>query len=112
MVNQVVAVSMLAHMGCTVDVAQDGREAVRRWSEGSYDLIFMDCQMPEMDGFEATRRIRSAEVGPRRIPIVALTANAMAEDREACLDAGMNAHISKPVSEEALANALTLARKG
>lgn len=111
MINQVVAVSLLAHLGCTVDVASDGREAVRRWSEGTYDLIFMDCQMPEMDGLEATRHIRAAESTPQHIPIVALTANAMAEDRVACLDAGMDDHIAKPVTEEALVNALALARR-
>ncbi len=111
MINQVVAVSLLAHLGCTVDVACDGREAVRRWSEGAYDLIFMDCQMPEMDGLEATRHIRAAESTPQHIPIVALTANAMADDRVACLDAGMDDHIAKPVTEEALVNALALARR-
>jgi len=111
MINQVVAVSLLAHLGCTVDVAADGREAVRRWSEGAYDLIFMDCQMPEMDGMEATRAIRASEREGSRIPIVALTANAMSDDREACLAAGMDDHISKPVSEEALLGALALARR-
>jgi PAS domain S-box-containing protein len=111
MINQVVAVSLLAHLGCTVDVASDGREAVRRWSDGAYDLILMDCQMPEMDGLEATRVIRSAEAGGTRIPIVALTANAMAEDRAACLAAGMDDHIPKPVTEQALVNALNLARR-
>lgn len=110
MINQVVAVSLLAHLGCTVDVAADGMEAVRRWSEGAFDLILMDCQMPEMDGYEATRRIRAAEAGERRIPIVALTANAMREDRDACLAAGMDDHIAKPVTEESLLAAIALAR--
>jgi PAS domain S-box-containing protein len=111
MINQVVAVSLLAHLGCTVDVAADGVEAVRRWSEGAFDLILMDCQMPEMDGLEATRRIRAAEAGDGRIPIVALTANAMREDREACLAAGMDDHIAKPVTEESLLAAIALARR-
>jgi CheY-like chemotaxis protein/nitrogen-specific signal transduction histidine kinase len=111
MINQVVAVSLLAHLGCTVDVASDGREAVRRWSDGAYDLILMDCQMPDMDGYEATRAIRAAESDGARIPIVALTANALAEDRAACLAAGMDDHIAKPVTEQALVNALTLARR-
>ncbi len=110
MVNQVVAVALLAHLGCTVEVAPDGREAIRRWSEGSFDLILMDCQMPEMDGMEATRHIRAAEDDTHRIPIVALTANAMPEDRVACLAAGMDDHIAKPVSEESLRNAIALAR--
>ncbi len=111
-INQVVAVSLLAHLGCTVDVAADGREAVRRWSEGSYDLILMDCQMPDMDGFEATRLIRAAEGDGTHIPIVALTANAMADDRSACIDVGMDDHIAKPVTEEALVSALARARRG
>jgi PAS domain S-box-containing protein len=111
MINQVVAVSLLAHMGCTVDVAADGLEAVRRWSDGAFDLILMDCQMPEMDGLEATRRIRAAEAGRGRIPIVALTANAMREDRDACLAAGMDDHIAKPVTEESLLAAIALARR-
>ena len=111
MVNQVVAVALLAHLGCTVDVAPDGREAVRRWSEGSFDLILMDCQMPEMDGMEATRHIRAAEEEASHIPIVALTANAMPEDRIACLAAGMDDHIAKPVAEESLRNAIALARQ-
>jgi len=111
MINQVVAVSLLAHLGCTVDVAADGVEAVRRWSEGAFDLILMDCQMPEMDGYEATRRIRAAEAGEGRIPIIALTANAMREDRDACLEAGMDDHIAKPVTEESLLAAIALARR-
>ena len=110
-INQVVVVSLLSHLGCTVDVAADGREAVRRWSAGSYDLILMDCQMPEMDGLEATRAIREGEEGDWRIPIVALTANAMTEDRAACLAAGMDDHISKPVTEQSLVDALTFARR-
>jgi len=111
MVNQIVAVSLLAHLGCTVDVASDGREAVQRWSDGVYDLIFMDIQMPEMDGLEATRHIRAAEDATHRVPIVALTANAMHEDRGVCLEAGMDEHIAKPVTEEALLGALALARR-
>ncbi|MEP7380979.1 MAG: MHYT domain-containing protein [Gemmatimonadota bacterium] len=111
MINQVVAVSLLSHLGCTVDVASDGREAVRRWSGGAYDLILMDCQMPEMDGLEATRVIRKGERDGARIPIVALTANAMTEDRAACLAAGMDDHISKPVTEQALTDALMFARR-
>ncbi|MCC6930154.1 MAG: response regulator [Gemmatimonadaceae bacterium] len=110
MVNQVVVVALLAHLGCTVDVAPDGSAAVRRWSEGHFDLILMDCQMPGMDGLEATRQIRAAEAGSTHVPIVALTANAMPEDRMACLAAGMDDHIAKPVTEEALRNAIALAR--
>ncbi len=110
-INQLVVVSLLSHLGCTVDVAADGRDAVRRWSAGHYDLILMDCQMPEMDGLEATRVIREGEADGSRIPIVALTANAMTEDRAACLAAGMDDHISKPVTEQALVEALNFARR-
>ncbi len=110
-INQIVVVSLLSHLGCTVDVAADGREAVRRWSTGSYDLILMDCQMPEMDGLEATRAIREGEGVDSRIPIVALTANAMTEDRAACIAAGMDDHISNPVTEQSLVDALNFARR-
>lgn len=118
LINQLVSVSLLAHLGCTVDVATDGREAVRRWSEGTYDLILMDCQMPLMDGCEATRAIRAAEGAAARAaarasarstvrtPIIALTANATTDDIAACLDAGMDEHIPKPVTERALVEVL------
>ncbi|MDE3032987.1 MAG: response regulator, partial [Acidobacteriota bacterium] len=72
----------------------------------SYDLVLMDCQMPEMDGFEASRRIRDRERGSRRIPIVAMTANAMVGDRERCLESGMDDYIPKPVRMEDLRRAL------
>jgi PAS domain S-box-containing protein len=93
-VNQEVTVSMLRLLGCTVDVAGDGRKAVEAVGRGGYDLVLMDCQMPEMDGYEATRVIRAAEKS--RIPIVALTANAMEGDRNMCLEAGMDDHLAKP----------------
>ncbi|MBN8732674.1 MAG: response regulator [Acidobacteria bacterium] len=101
-VNQLVAEKMLVRLACQVDVAANGEEAVARWSEGSYDAILMDCQMPGMDGYEASRRIRRREEGRSHIPIVALTANAMAEDRQRCLAAGMDDYISKPVRYEEL----------
>ena len=106
-INQKVAVRMLEKHGCRVDVAANGREAVEMFRRLPYDVVFMDCQMPEMDGFEATAAIRASEVrGARRTPIVALTANAMAGDREKCLAAGMDDFVSKPISEARLSEAL------
>ncbi len=105
-VNVKVATRMLAKYGCRVDVAANGREAVELYGQLPYDVVFMDCQMPEMDGFEATAEIRRLEGDGRHTPIVALTANAMSGDRERCLEAGMDDFISKPIKEEALAAAL------
>jgi signal transduction histidine kinase/CheY-like chemotaxis protein/HPt (histidine-containing phosphotransfer) domain-containing protein len=100
-VNREVAVAMLEDRGCVVEVAGNGREACEAFALGCFDLILMDCQMPEMDGFEATREIRRIEATTERpssrpIPIVALTANALAGDRERCLAAGMSDFVSKP----------------
>jgi len=97
-VNQDVVRHMLALLGCSIEIAQDGTHVVAAAERGGYDLIFMDCQMPRMDGFAATRVIRAREVAlglaPR--PIIALTANAIAGDRERCLAAGMDDYLSKP----------------
>ena len=106
-VNQKVAVQMLGRQGIKVDVAQNGKEAVRMVDEGNYDLIFMDVQMPEMDGFEATEQIREFEESTNPIPVIAMTANAMQGDREACLAAGMDDYIAKPVSKDGLINILS-----
>ena len=109
LVNQKVASRFLQKLGCRVDIAVNGLEAVRKWESTSYDLIFMDCQMPEMDGFEAVGRIRQLEQdSPRgtRIPIVALTANALVGDRERCLAAGMDDYLSKPVKIDNLRRVL------
>jgi two-component system, sensor histidine kinase and response regulator len=100
LINQQVAVGILQIQGYSVAVANNGREALEAHTRGGFDLILMDCHMPEMDGFEATKEIRARErssIG-KRVPIVALTANAMAQDREECLNAGMDDHLSKPFS--------------
>ncbi len=107
-VNQKVARAMVKKFGAHVDTVANGREAVKVLEEIDYDLVFMDCQMPEMDGFEATELIRSPESAVRNhdIPIVAMTANAMQGDRERCLEAGMNDYIPKPIHQGAVAAAL------
>jgi len=110
-INQRVAVLQLEKLGYRVEIALDGQAAVATYQEapGRYRLILMDCQMPVLDGFEATRHIRLWEAAHRpegRVPIVAMTANAMAGDRELCLAAGMDDYLSKPVTRQALADAL------
>lgn len=105
-VNQKVGVRMLEKLGCRVDVAGNGFEAVQMVSQLPYDLVLMDCQMPEMDGFQASRQIRSLGAAAKKVNIVALTAAATPEDREQCLSAGMNDYLTKPVSLVALAKAL------
>jgi signal transduction histidine kinase/CheY-like chemotaxis protein len=105
-VNQKVVSRMLERLGHHAEVAVNGREALERARSGTFDIVLMDCQMPEMDGWEATARIRAALAGRRRIPILALTANASDADRQRCLDAGMDAHLSKPLKLERLAEAL------
>ncbi len=102
LLSQEILLEMLEDIGCHADIASDGAEAVECAREHPYDLILMDMQMPRMDGLAATRAIRKLE-GHRETPIIALTANAFVEDRERCLAAGMNGHISKPVSPNVLA---------
>ena len=106
--NQQVALSILQKLGFHADTVADGRQAVRALETGSYDIVLMDVQMPLMDGFEATRAIRSGEtkVPNRRIPIIAMTAHAMKGDRERCLEAGMDDYVSKPIAPQDLAEAL------
>jgi PAS domain S-box-containing protein len=105
-VNQIVAVKMLERLGCRVDIAADGQEAVTMSERFPYDLIFMDVQMPIFDGLEATRRIRAREDG-KHVRIVAMTANAMDGDRERCIAAGMDDYVSKPITTQALEGALS-----
>lgn len=101
-VNQAVARGLLENLGCTVSVAANGREAVAMTADTLFDMILMDCRMPEMDGYEATAAIRASAGSNKTTPIVALTANAMSGDRRRCLDAGMDDYLAKPVWSEDL----------
>jgi CheY-like chemotaxis protein len=100
LINQRVASSLLEKAGYRLDKAKTGIEALAAMASTAYDLIIMDCHMPEMDGFEATRQWRSQEPPEQRLPIIALTANTMAGDRESCLAAGMDDYIGKPVRRD------------
>jgi two-component system, sensor histidine kinase and response regulator len=110
--NQMVAVQVLKKLGYTADIALNGREAVEAWRHKKYDIILMDCNMPEMDGYEATRKIRELEAERNLKPtqIIAMTASVMMEDRELCIAAGMNDFTTKPVDQHALKTALTRAK--
>ena len=101
-VNQEVALSMLEPLGCRLAVAANGREAVDKLAEGDFDLVLMDCHMPEMDGFSATREIRRREQGGPAIPIIALTANVQKGIEAECHAAGMNDYLSKPFRQHQL----------
>ncbi len=107
-VNQKVAVGILKKLGLTVEIAADGDEAVKALEKNRYDLVLMDCQMPVLDGYEATELIRdpSSRVLDHQVPIIAMTANAMEGDREKCLEVGMNDYLSKPVNPQALSGIL------
>jgi PAS domain S-box-containing protein len=104
--NQIVGAMMLKNLGCEVDVADNGRQALQKIDRFSYDLVFMDCEMPEMDGFEATAMIRQREDEKSLLPIIAVTAQAMQGDRERCLLAGMSDYLSKPLKQEDFFHAL------
>lgn len=102
MVSQRLVSARLGRLGCEVDVAASGREAIERAEEGCYDIIFMDCCMPEVDGLDATREIRRSGGWGAQVPIVAMTANDEPGDRERCLAAGMTDYLAKPASREDL----------
>jgi two-component system, sensor histidine kinase and response regulator len=98
-VNQTVAKRVVEKLGYVADVVADGKAAVSAWRTGHYDLILMDCHMPVLDGFQATREIRSLESGAARIPIIALTAHATHDAAAQCLRAGMDEHLTKPIDQ-------------
>ena len=102
LVNQKVALRMLEKLQCRVEVVADGLATIEAWKEGNFDLILMDCQMPHLDGYEATREIRKLEQGGAHIQIVALTANAMKGDEEKCRAAGMDGYLTKPIDRAKL----------
>jgi len=106
LVNQKLIVRMLRQLGCSVEVASNGKEVLERAMPGRFDLILMDCQMPEMDGFEATVLLRQ-RYGNRCSHIVALTAAAMDENRRDCAAAGMDDYVTKPVSLRTLSDVLS-----
>ena len=106
-INQKVAARLLEKQGHTVAIATNGKEALAALVSGTFDLVLMDVQMPEMDGLEATVAIRQQEAGTERhVPIVALTAHAMVGDRERCLAAGMDGYVTKPVQPQVLFQAM------
>ena len=100
--NQMVASTILKNWGHTSVLAVNGQEAIDLFSQRAWDLVLMDVQMPVMGGLEATRHIRASEPPGQRTPIIAMTANAMESDRQACIDAGMDEHMAKPFSASTL----------
>ncbi len=104
--NQKIAGCLLRRLGCQVTIASDGKQALEKVPGGEFELIFMDCQMPEMDGYEVTRQIRRIDGPVSKIPIIALTANTFQEDRDACVEAGMDDFLTKPVNKKKLGQML------
>jgi CheY-like chemotaxis protein len=105
-VNQKVAVALLSRLGVRTDVANHGREAVERMKAFAYDLVLMDCQMPVMNGYDATIEIRKGEASRARVPIVAMTADVIDGSRERAMEAGMDDFVAKPVDVQELTRAL------
>ncbi|MFH2129878.1 MAG: response regulator [bacterium] len=105
--NQELARTLLEKMECEVDVAEDGLEAVEMVRDADYDAVFMDIQLPELDGYGATRQIREAEGSEKHTPIIALTANALEGDKEKCLKAGMDDYLAKPFRGEDIERVLS-----
>ena len=105
-INQMLATALLEKAGHHVDAVGNGAEAVEAVVAAAYDLVLMDVRMPEVDGLEATRRIRALGGPKADLPIIAMTANAMAEERDECLAAGMSDHIAKPIDEDDLMRAV------
>ena len=101
-VNRMVAQQQLEHLGFLAESVEDGREALERLSRERFDAVLMDCQMPGIDGYETTRRLRVGEEGSRRTVVIAVTAHAMAGERERCLEAGMDDYLAKPYRTEDL----------
>ena len=101
-INQVLAKRLLESLGYSCHIVENGREAIDAVFHAPYDLVLMDCHMPELDGYDATRQIRKLEVPGSRIPIVAVTANAMSGDETLCIEAGMDDYLTKPINKAAL----------
>jgi CheY-like chemotaxis protein len=105
--TQEVMKDMMEILECSLDIANDGLEAIEKWKTKKYDLIIMDIQMPRMDGYQASRKIRELEQSTSNYtPILALTASALAYDRDKCLDAGMDSYLSKPITFDILESKL------
>lgn len=114
-VNQLVVKKMLESLGCAPTLVSNGKEALEQWANEQFDMILMDIQMPVMDGFEATRAIRECEAADQnrtRTPIVAVTANVMMGDEAACIEAGMDGYVAKPIDRTKLADELARLETG